>query len=70
MIDNRNIMCQYELALEKYWATHGSYFTLAIKMALGMGITDVKLISCHGISEGSADEKISTRKYDHRTSHD
>ena len=36
-------------------------------MALGMGITDGKLIDCQGVSEGNVDKKISTLEYNNRT---
>ena len=53
-------MCQYEQSLEKYWLTQSGYFRLANAVALGMGITDGKLLLCHGISEGSAYKKFLT----------
>ena len=59
-IDIRKRVRQSDLALEKYWVTQSGYFTLATTVALGMGITDGKLLLCHGISEQSKDKKIST----------
>ena len=50
-------MRQYGLALEKYWVTQIGYFRLVNTVALGMGITDGKILLCNGISEGSK-EKI------------
>ena len=63
-------MHQSDLVLEKYWVTHSSYFRLATTVALGMGITDGKLLFCHGISEESVDKKISMREYKNSTVYD
>ena len=60
-IDNQNMMFQSDLVLEKYWVTHSGYFRLATTVALGMGITDGKILLCRGISEESVGKKISTR---------
>ena len=43
-IENRNSMQQDDLALDKHWVTQSGYFRLATKVALGMGITDGKLM--------------------------
>ena len=60
-------MLQSDLALEKYWVTHGVYFILATTVVLGMRIIDGKLLFCHGISEESVDDKISMIDYINRT---
>ena len=60
-------MWQYYLSLEKYWVTQSEYFILANTVALGMVITDGKLIYCHGVAEGIKEKKISTLKYNNRT---
>ena len=39
-------------------------------MALGIGITDGKLIYCHGVAEGNVDKKISTLEYKNRRVYD
>ena len=54
-------MRQYDLLLEKYWVTQSGYFRLATTVALGMGITDGKLLYCHGVEEGNEDKKIKHR---------
>ena len=51
-------MWQYNLALHKYWASKSGYFSLATTVALGMGITDEKLLYCHGVSEVNVDKKF------------
>ena len=61
IIYNHNRMRQSYLAQDKYWETHSGYLILATTLALGMGITDRKIIFCNGISEGSVYKKISTR---------
>ena len=63
-------MRQSDLSLEKYWVTHSGYFRLATTVALGMGITDGKLLYCHGVAEGNKDKKISTLEYNNRTVYD
>ena len=50
--------------------THSGYFRLATTVALGIGITDGKILFCRGISEGSVDKKISTREYNKSTFYD
>ena len=55
-------MIQYDLELEKYWVTQRVYFRLATTVSLDMGITDDKILLCHGIPEESVDKKISTRE--------
>ena len=57
-IYNNNRMQKSGLALEKYWLAQGGYFRLATKVALCMGITDGKLLYCHGILEESMDKTI------------
>ena len=69
-IDNHNRMQQSDLSLEKYWVTQSGYFRLATTVALGMGITDGKLLYCHGVAEGNMDKKISTLEYKNRTFYD
>ena len=59
-IDNQNIIQQSDLALDKYCVTHSGYFRLATIVALGMVITDGKLVYCHVVAEGNKDKKIST----------
>ena len=51
-------MWQSDISLEKYWVTQSGYFRLATTVALGMGITDGKLLYCHGVAEGNNDKKI------------
>ena len=53
-------MLKSDLALEKYWVTQSVYFRLETTMALGMGITNGKLLYCHGVSEVNVDREIST----------
>ena len=48
------------IALEKYWVTKSGYFRLVTTFSLGMGITDGKLLYCHGVTEGNVDRKVST----------
>ena len=48
-------MQQYDLALDKYWVTRSGYFRFVTTVALGMGITDGKLLYCHGDAEGNVD---------------
>ena len=55
-IYNHNMMCHSDLALDKYWVTHGGYFRLSTTVVLGMGIIDGKFIFCYGISEESVDK--------------
>ena len=50
--------------------TQSGYFKLATTGALGMGITDRKLLFCHGISERSVEKIISTRYYNNRMVYD
>ena len=59
-IYNHNRMRQPDISLEKYWVTQSGYFRLVTTVALGMGITDGKLLYCHGVAEGNEDKKIST----------
>ena len=59
-----------DVALEKYWATQSVYFRLSTTVELGMGITDGKLLFCHGISEKIKDKTISMREYTDRTVYD
>ena len=59
-----------DLALEKYWVTQSGYFRLATTVALGMVITDGKLIYCHGVAEGNEDKKTSTLEYNNSTVYD
>ena len=48
-IDKHNKMQKSELALEKYLGWQSGCFILATTVALGMGVTDGKLLFCHGI---------------------
>ena len=50
-IYNQNRMRKSDLAIEKYLVTQSGYFRLVTTVALGMGITDGKILFCHGISE-------------------
>ena len=59
-----------DIVLEKYWITQSVHFRLATTVELGMGITDGKLIYCHGVSEGNVDRNISTLEYNNRTVYD
>ena len=63
-------MQQSNLSLEKYCVTQSGYFGLATTVALGMGITDGKLLYCHGVAEGNKDKKISTLEYNNRKVYD
>ena len=63
VIDNHNRMQKSDLALDKYWVAQSGYFRLATIVALGMCITDWKLLLYHVISEVNVDKKISTRYY-------
>ena len=63
-------MYRSDLALEKYWVTQSSYFRLATTVALGMGITDGKLLYCHSDVEGNFYKKISTLEYNNRMVYD
>ena len=63
-------MQKSNISLDKYWVTQSGYFRLATKVALGMGITDGKLLFCHGVSEGNVDKKISALEYNNRTVYD
>ena len=51
-------MFQYDIALDKYWVTQSVYFRLSTTVALGMGITDGKLLYCHGVAEGNVEKKF------------
>ena len=69
-IYNCNSMQQSDLALDKYWVTQSGYFRLATIVALGMGITDKKLLCCHGVAEVNLDKKISALEYNTRKVYD
>ena len=43
-IYNHNRIRQSDIALDKYWVTQSRYFRLATTVALGMGITDWKIL--------------------------
>ena len=66
-IDNHNMIHKSYLVLDKYQVTQSEYFRIATMVALCMGITDGKLLFCHGISEQIKDKKISMREYNYRT---
>ena len=53
-------MQQSDIALAQYWVIQSGYFRLATAVAWGMGVTDGKLLYCHGFAEGNMDRKIST----------
>ena len=57
-IDNQNIMRQFYPALDKYWVIQSGYFILTTTVALGMGITEGKILSCHDILEEIEDNKL------------
>ena len=63
-------MRQSDLSLDKYWVSQSGYFRLVTNVALGMGITDGKLLYCHGVAEGNKDKKISTLEYNNRKVYD
>ena len=56
-------MRQPDLVLEKYWVTQSGYFRLATTVALGMGITDGKLLYFHGVAEVNVGKNKSTLNY-------
>ena len=60
-IDNNNRILRSDIALYRYWVTHSGYLRLETTVELGMGITDGKLLFCHGNSEGTAEKKFSAR---------
>ena len=60
-------MWQSDLALVKYWVTQSGLLSLATTVALCMGVTDGKLIYCHGVAEGNVYRKKSTLEYNNRT---
>ena len=60
LIRNQNRMRQSDIDLDKYWVTQSGYFRLSTTVALGMGITDGKLLFYHGFSEGNVYKKVST----------
>ena len=47
-----------ELWIYKYLVTQSGYFRLVVKLALGMGIVERKLLLCHAVSYQSNDESI------------
>ena len=57
-IDNHNRIRLSDIALDKYWVTQSGYFILSTTVTLSMGITDGKLVYCHGVSERNMDRKI------------
>ena len=59
-------MRKSDLVVDTVLVTQSGYFRLATTLALGMGITDGNILFCHGISEGSVDNKSSTREYNTR----
>ena len=63
-------MPQSGLSLEKYWVTKSGYLRLATTVALSMGITDGKLLYCHGVAEGNKEKKISTLEYNNMAVYD
>ena len=63
-------MWQSDIALEKYWLTQSGYFRLETTVKLGMGITDEKILYCHGVAEVNVDKKISTLDYNNRAVYD
>ena len=63
-------MRQSGVALEKYWATQSVYVRIRTTVVLGMGITNGKLLLCHGISEQIKDSTISNIEYNDRKVND
>ena len=63
-------MQQSDLEIDKYWVTQTGYFRLANTVALGMAITDGKLLYCHIVVEVNVDREISTLEYNKRTFYD
>ena len=63
-------MRKSDILLEIYWVTQSGYFRLETTVVLGMGITDGKLLYCHGVAEGNEDKKIPTLEYNNRTVYD
>ena len=59
-------MHNYYLELEKYWVKRSGYFRHATTVELGMGITYVKLLLYHDISEKTGDKKNSIIEYNNR----
>ena len=59
-IDNHNRIRNYDPALEKYWVGQSGHSRLAAAVELGICIIDGKIIFCHGISDVSLDNKVST----------
>ena len=57
-IESCNMMCQYDLAIGKYWVTQSGHFRLVTTVSLGVGVTYWNLIFCHGIPEESVEKKI------------
>ena len=53
-------MRQSDLDLEKYWVSQSGYFILVTSVTLGVGITDGKLLYCHGVTEVNVYRKVST----------
>ena len=56
--EKHNSMRQSDLVLDKYWVTQSGYFILSTTVALGVVITDGKLLYCHGVSEGNVDRNV------------
>ena len=67
---NLNRIGHYDLALDKYWVIQGVYFILTNIVALGVCITDGKILFCHGVSYQSRVNKFSMREYNYRTVYD
>ena len=69
-IENYNMMRKSDLVLDKCWVTQSVYFILETTVALGMGITDGKLLLCNNVPEVDADKKNFTRDSNNRTVYD
>ena len=65
-------MWQYDLVIEKFCVTQSGYFrlTTTVPVALDVDITNGKLLLCHGISQESEDNTISTKDYNNRMAYD
>ena len=63
-------MRQSDIAIEKYCLTQSGHFRFSNTVALGIGITDGKLLFCHCISHQIKDKAISMREYNNSTVYD
>ena len=61
-IDQHSKMHKYGLTLDKYWMTQSGYFRIGTTVALGVGITNAKLLFCCGVSEENRDKEMIMKK--------